>query len=192
MCNTHRCELSGMQTSLLLNVLEARVSYIRVHHGGALVTPLLYEQVARAIRDGRIRIVRRTDIREHSAQYSTQQDQFEFRGDWLDATATHRRLALFVHEASHAVSDMRHIRIREGAEEAVAFVAQAMYLEHNRVPPQGVPHMAHLSSASRAIARHHLRHEPVPEQEWTELVRTVSRHPRYANRAARVRVMDGV
>jgi hypothetical protein len=182
-----------MQISDIVNLLTTRVGYIYVERGVCRVSPALYRQVAEAISARRIRIRGHSPIlTRHDAQYSFQESRLEFRGNYLEQPSTNRRLALVLHEASHAVSDLRRITIRGATEEAVAFVAQAMFLLHHGEGPAGIPGMAELSGSAREIAKLRLRSAPVPEQRWNELERAIGAHPNYSRIASSMIAFDGI
>ncbi len=185
-----------MDLKQLVVILEKQVSYIYVKHRSAEVNPMYYRQVAAAIRDGRISFLVPGQM-QTSAQYAHVRgaNRIEFSSRYNNAPMTFRNQSLFVHEASHAVSDLRRIKILRAAEEAVAFVAQAMFLEKNGVvknaPTAPVP-TRRISLSARGIARIYLAGKKASEQAWLDLEQAVSDHPRYKQSARQILTLDGI
>lgn len=143
------------------------------------IQPLDYRHVADAIRDGHIEVRHKTTIPAGaSAQYDFVFDAIELLPHFsLYAPVTNT--AYIVHECTHAILDMKTIGDFSNWEnEAVAFIAEAIYLEACQLPPLSSDSMRQVSQriaqgvlgGSRTISR----------SEFSSLISAVRSHPLYA------------
>jgi hypothetical protein len=143
------------------------------------IQPLDYRHVADAIRDGHIQVRTKTTIPAGaSAQYDFVFDAIELLPNFsLYAPVTNT--AYIVHECTHAILDMKTIGDFSNWEnEAVAFLAEAIYLEACQQPPLSSDSMRQVSQriaqgvlgGSRTVSR----------SEFSNLISAVRSHPLYA------------
>ena len=189
--------MNNMNRRILINTLVNQVSFINLKYQEAIVNPFYYRMVAEAIQNGRISI--REPLQNSGygigAKYFRDSNVIVYSLRSANQLQQIDSLALFVHEASHAISDLRRIKIRRSAEEAVAIVAQLMFMERNgsRVKPSS-PLIAtrRVSYQARYIAKTYLRGKKVPMRTWWDLEQLINRHPAYKGSINKTLVFDGI
>jgi hypothetical protein len=87
-------------------------------------------EVAKQIADGGIAVCGRDDLKT-AGRYRATRDELQVQNDLAGALTDETKRALLVHEAVHALSDMRSQKMNDMEAESAAFIAQALYqLKH--------------------------------------------------------------
>lgn len=97
--------------------------------GPIRVTPALLADVGTAVAAGKIKVMIDPTI-SHNAIYNAKSNQLQLKSNFSAPGLLER--ALVVHEATHAINDMRKLGLTPNIDdEAVAYIAQALYLYGN-------------------------------------------------------------
>jgi hypothetical protein len=143
------------------------------------IQPSDYRNVANAIRDGHIQVRTRRNFPAGSAsQYHFGLDAIELPPNFsLYHSSTNP--AYIVHECTHAILDMRNIgNFSNWENEAVAFIAEAIYLEACQQKPLG---SSSIRQISHSIAQGVLGgSRTVSNSDFSSLISEISSHPLYA------------
>ena len=83
-------------------------------------------EVAKQIADGGIAVCGRDDLKT-PGRYRATRDELQVQNDLAGALTDETKRALLVHEAVHALSDMRSQKMNDMEAESAAFIAQALY-----------------------------------------------------------------
>jgi hypothetical protein len=97
--------------------------------GFVLIFPRDYERVARAIESGAITVHADPSLGPHQANYNYQSNCFNVPPGISD-------LPLLIHEATHAIFDIRRIATGTGESEGMAYIAQALFSRVKYGPPR--------------------------------------------------------
>ena len=146
------------------------------------IRPSDYTLVANAIRDGDI-IVRTEGVPspEAGAAYDFNYDSLELPSGFTLTSS--RNKAFIVHECTHAILDIRNFgRFSIYENEAIAYLAEAIFLVASSQPPLG---NSNIRSISRRIAEDFVRRSSrsIPSTDFSQLVTAISRHPHYESSA---------
>jgi hypothetical protein len=131
----------------------------------------------RAIQRGDIIIRTKGPMGSAAASYVTNYDSFELERNFSIANWRHQ--GYFVHECTHAVIDMMNIGHHSAHEdEAVAYLAEALFLEASRRRPLGDDP---IRAVSHRIAREILAapQKKVSDIDAENLKNEVAKHPAY-------------
>lgn len=140
-----------------------------------------YADVANAIRSGDIKIhLKKENSRDVPGSYDPGFDSLDVVpdfniGDWQDQ-------AYLVHECTHAHLDIQNLGRCSGYEnEAVAFLAEAVFLEASHKQPLGTQS---IRTVSHRLAKDLLLNSvyTVPQSAAAELVAEVKKHPHYSSK----------
>ena len=115
------------------------------------------------------------------ASYDPSYDSFELRPNF--SISNWRDQGFFIHESTHAIVDMRNIGPHSGHEdEAVAYLAEAIFLESSKKSPLG---NQSIRMISHSIAKGILssRQIKVSDADAKKLVSEVAQHPMYQSTA---------
>lgn len=177
----------------IVATLEEDTVFLSLSHGIHSVRHEDFKEIAGYIADGTIEVVP-MDI--HGGSY-------EFRNTEEDADSlkTARRYggswrgtqALLIHEAVHAISDLREYSVSTLDEEAFAYVVQGMFLEKHKVkvPPRDAA-TERLKAAARALGARYLVGERVSDAHWEPLLEAIRKHPVYVPRLRDKLKFDGL
>jgi hypothetical protein len=83
-------------------------------------------EVAKQIADSGIAVCGRDDLKT-PGRYRATRDELQVQNDLAGALTDETKRALLVHEAVHALSDMRSQKMNDMEAESAAFIAQALY-----------------------------------------------------------------
>ena len=111
------------------------------------------------------------------ASYDHSYDSFELKPNF--SISNWRDQGFFIHESTHAVLDMKNIGPHSGHEdEAVAYLAEAIFLESAKKSPLGDQSIRLISQsiAKGLLASHQKK---VSDADAKKLVREVAKHPMY-------------
>ncbi len=135
---------------------RSATSLVNFTLGPIQVTAALLADVGKAVAAGKIKVVIDPTI-SHDAIYNAKSNQLQLKRN-VSAPGLLER-ALIVHEATHAINDMRKLgRTPNIDDEAAAYIAQALYLYRNhpvktdRLKDKGNPAADRLYAAAYAAA----------------------------------------
>jgi hypothetical protein len=180
----------------IVATLKDDTTFLSLSHGAHSVKHKDFTDIAEFIADGTIEVV---PVNSRGASY-------EFRNTEADADSlkTPRRSsgpwrvtqALVIHEAVHAISDLRlrGVEVLTLDEEAFAFVVQGMFLERHKQPAT-LHHDAptkRLKNEARALAVRYLAGEIVIDPDWEPLREAIRKHPIYRPRFRKKLKFDGL
>jgi len=171
----------------IIHLLEHEVGFIRFSYAGHHITPGSLANIGGLIRQYRIDICCQPGLQ---LRYYPVSNRIEL--SWITVLSP-RDKASVIHEACHAVSDVQRARIWVPTAEAIAFVAQALFLLHHGQPPRpGLDAQArNISNQARAIARTIRRGGAPTTTQWQQLEAVILAHRDYRNKG-RFRQFDGV
>ena len=178
----------------IVATLEQDTTFLRVNHGAHSVRHEDFKEIAGFIADGTIEVV----------PVNSRGGSYEFRNteDDADTLKPPRRSggpwrvtqALIIHEAVHAISDLRELHVSTLDEEAFAYVVQGMFLERHKQPAT-LHHDAptkRLKNEARALAVKYLAGEIVIDPDWEALREAIRKHPIYRPRFRKKLKFDGL
>lgn len=177
----------------IVATLEQDTKFLTLKHGAHSVKHDDFKEIAGFIADGTIEVVP-TNRRGGSYEFRNTEDD-------ADSLKTPRRYggpwratqALLIHEAVHAISDLREHRVTTLEEEAFAFVVQGMFLEkHKAALTRRDAPTERLRTAARGLGARYLGGEKVPDTGWEPLRETIRKHPEYASRYRNKLKFDGL
>jgi len=201
--------LESTVANLLMNSITSSIRFrvetdrgFELRYSGALLA-----QVAQAINDRRIQV--RIDQRLGPSQnalaalispaqlfaaYNNREDTFFLADGQVNTVA---REALIVHEAVHALNDLRSSPQIVGDDESAAYVAQAMYLLRSGMTAPAILALVgrtdiHIFSNAVNIALQVLRGRTPNRREWIQLVTAIGAHPAYRGRLHSVVSYNGL
>ncbi|TQV72484.1 hypothetical protein [Denitrobaculum tricleocarpae] len=135
---------------------RSATSLVNFTLGPLQVTTALLADVGKAVAAGKIKVVIDPTI-SHDAIYNAKSNQLQLKRNVAAPGLLER--ALIVHEATHAINDMRKLgRTPNIDDEAAAYIAQALYLYRNhpvkteRMKDRGNPAADRLYAAAYAAA----------------------------------------
>ena len=108
------------RNAVLAALRDSTVAKMGFGVGQILIFPADYERVAKAIEGGAIKVKVDSSISAHMANYNYGNDSLNVPPGGSDAN-------LLIHEATHAIFDLRGINCSTGESEGMAYIAQALF-----------------------------------------------------------------
>jgi hypothetical protein len=105
---------------------DSHCSAIDFHIAGLHVDGTGLSAVASCIRSGHIALCPRDDL-DTAGRYRFSRDELQVQSDVADDLDDVNNRALIVHEAVHALTDMRRVAMSDLQSESVGYITQALY-----------------------------------------------------------------
>lgn len=163
----------------IIHTLRMDTSFLRLRNMTHSIAPVDFIRLAELIEKDHITIV---------ATRGRASASYEFRNEMADANSIktpHRAgiswrysQGLIVHEACHAISDVKGIKQPFLDEEITAYVVQQMFLQKFNVPLSSV----NIHAAAAPLAKKYLKGKNPEKTEWEELKNMVRKYPFYAEK----------
>lgn len=185
--------MKRMVTSALANYPANRISF---HRSGRSISSRSLATVANLVIDGEIGIVHDSSIALGSAEYDSDLDNFHFNFETAESST---RKALIVHEAVHAYLDyMSDGTILVGESEALAYVAQCVYMYHVVSDPDSTRLTAgnelddEVFRIGWQIAAKLAKNQTPESIEWYALESAMKYHSKYRTTASNLAGFNGI
>lgn len=174
-----------------------QIQRVRFKYAVYWFTPDLYKRIAHAVRFaqhrvGGIRVRVNSTMKTLLAAYDPKEDRIDIRDAFVPYNAFGK--AALVHEGMHAIVDMRYRAMRGIAEEALGFVAEAIYLRalNVKAPSSPMHKAADAVVVSKNLHQSTNRSEELYDGDLKALMTAVSHDPAYPARGTRLSFANGI
>lgn len=169
----------------VLSTLRTETSFLKIKTKSHHIVPGDFLEIADLIEAGTIELFTIKAV-----------GSYEFRNDEPDANSMkvsrrarfgwRRAQATIVHEACHAISDVKGVSKNFLDEESVAYVVQLMFLEHFHARMPTDTQRRRLYAAAQRLAQRYLAGESPSHEDpdWKDLRQIIRHHPVYVERLA--------
>ncbi len=185
--------MKRMVTTALANYPANRINF---HRSGRSITSRNLATVANLVIDGEIGVVHDKSIPRGTAEYDSDSDSFHFNFETAESST---RKALIVHEAVHAYLDyISDGTILVGESEALAYVAQCVYMYHIVPDPESTRLTAsndiddEVFRIGWLIAAKLAKHQTPDSLEWYALESAMKNHSKYRGTSGNIAGFNGI